>query len=191
MNNAVILFSKKEIEKNIVRVATQINNYYIRKNSAKSPVIIPILNGGVYFYVDLARQLTINHEMGVISTSHYPNGKEVRELSLEFVKASIPGRNILLVDEICYTGSTLLYLRDLLLEQGAAEVKTVVLINQPKEHEHIIHIPDWAALEYHGKEWIAGYGMDFMGHHREEQNIFYLKQSNTRVPDPNSTWGKI
>lgn len=170
-----ILFIDSQINEGRHRVAASINEHY-SVDLGKPVVTIPILNGGMFFYVDLVRELTFPLETGIISTSHYPNGREVRNLSIKYFDADIKDRKVLLVDEICYTGHTLLYLKNLLLEQGALEVKTAVLLNQPKEHERIMHIPDWAALNYYGKEWSVGQGMDLKGLYRNSKNIFYFKE---------------
>ena len=167
----MILFDRDTIAESISEIAEQINKYY--EYISEPLMIVPVLNGGIFFYVDLVRQLTFPNEMGVISTSHYPNGKEVRDLEIKFLDAVVEGREVMLVDEICYTGKTLLELQHLLLSKGAIDVTTAVLLNQPKEHENIIHIPKWAALEHIGKEWVFGQGMDLKGLHRNKLDIEY------------------
>ncbi len=158
-----ILYTEQYIKEKIARLGVDINEYYKKK---VDPVIAVVaLKGGTFFYVDLVRNFQFPVEMGVISTSHYPNGLPGNaEVEINFVDADVFGKNVLLVDEICFTGKSLNVMKNVLQNRGAQEVRTVVLVDQNKPDA--IHSPTWAAIQYDGDGWLYGYGMDINGLHR-------------------------
>ena len=68
------------------------------------------------------------------------------------------GRAILMIDDICDSGSTLAKLEHVFLDLGASVVNSVVLIHRlcaaPKFK------PTWSGFEYQGDAWFVGYGME-------------------------------
>lgn len=167
-----VVFDTEEIEVAISEVAEKINSFYSKSSSHFPVVTIPVLKGGMFFYVDLAKKLEFPMEVGVVSTSHYPNGEQVNSPVINFIDAQIKGRDLLLVDEICYTGKTLEFLKQHLFSLGAASVKTVCLIDQPNEHKDLPKVLDWSAITYYGNDWLWGYGMDLKGLHRNTTKIY-------------------
>lgn len=169
MSSPKVIFSKQQVEEALDILAHDISNHY---SNIDSPlVILPVLNGGVFFYVDLVRRLTIPSEMGTVLTSHYPKekNKNFDGVLLKSFDAEVSGRHVLIVDEICFTGKTFTNILSVAYSNGATDVKTAALIHQLKEDA--VHIPDWYALQYVGTDWIYGYGMDLDGLHREKMDI--------------------
>lgn len=178
-----IVFTKDQIQEQLKNTAFSINFYYnnlqtrdrLDTGYSNPVVVIPILKGGIFYYVDLVRHLSFQNEMGLISTSKYANGyPSEQEFSLKYFDAFVSKRRVLLIDEICFTGETLEKTSKYLLEEcGASEVKTSVLINQVIEPDNKKIIPDWPVMNYHGKEWVYGYGMDLKGLYRNLEDIVY------------------
>ncbi|MBN2135979.1 MAG: hypoxanthine phosphoribosyltransferase [Acidobacteria bacterium] len=166
-----ILASEEEIQKAITKLAETINQDY----REKEPIIIAVLNGAYIFSADLTRQLNIKHTLGfagVKSTTGDKTGK-VRECNF-FVDDDFTGRDILLLDDIFDSGETLSFLVHELLEKGAREVKTCILVrkihDRPRETMNI----DYLGFEMPDK-WLIGYGMDYNGRYRTLKYITYLE----------------
>lgn len=167
------LYNATEVQDAIRKLSLQINEHYA--NETEPVMTVAAMNGGVFFYVDLVRCLKFPVEMGVIATSHYPNGFPAqKDVSLKYVDANVQRKNVLLIDEICFTGKSLVQMKQILLSHGAKEVKTAVLVDQKKPES--VHRPDFAAIEYTGDKWIAGMGMDINGLHRNVPEIFYFEK---------------
>lgn len=71
---------------------------------------------------------------------------------------AVKGRVVLVVDDVCDSGRTLEALERDLMERGAREVRTVVLIRRLLDRPSFV--PCWIGFEYKGPEWFVGYGMD-------------------------------
>lgn len=167
MVDTKVIFPKDLIAEKLSVLAKEISDFY---SDGEPFVAVPILNGGVFFYVDLIRQISHPSSMGVISTTKYPNGfPGNNEPVVKFLDVDVKDKKVLIFDEICFTGATLNMVRADMYGQGAKDVRTVVLIHQLKENA--VHIPDWSVLEYSGTDWLYGYGMDVEGLHREKMDI--------------------
>lgn len=158
----------KIIKENLINTANLISCYYKELNTI--PLVIPILKGGIFFFVDLVRSMKVDTEMGLISTNHYGAAETpFPYVRFRYQDADVSDRYVLVVDEICFTGKTLQYAKEKLLKEGAKEVKTVSLVNHIRGNR--VCKPDWYVVTYKGTEWVYGYGMDRNGLHREKMDI--------------------
>lgn len=122
---------------------------------------ICVLRGGVLFFTDLIRAIPSSVEMTFCRTWSYSSANNER--NTDRVRVSVDdvvahGRAILLIDDICDTGSTLQKLRKVFLDLGAREVKTAVLIHRVLENS--LFTPDYRGFDYKGDDWFVGYGME-------------------------------
>jgi len=91
---------------------------------------------------------------------------------LDFLDHKLPdikGRKVLVLDDILDTGRTLRAVVDRLLEEGACEVKTGVLLRKDKELAEKVDA-DYVGFTI-GDEFVIGYGLDYKGRYR---NLPYL-----------------
>ena len=132
-------------------------------------IIIGVLKGSFVFVADLVRAL---HGAGrrprvdFIRLSSYGAEKtssgEVRLAGA--APAGIAGRRVLLIDDIVDTGRTLVYARELLQAQGAADVWTCALVDKPSRRE-VAFTADFVGFEV-PDVFIVGYGIDFAEDYR-------------------------
>ena len=97
---------------------------------------------------------------------------------VDFLDRKLPvvkGRSVLLVDDILDTGRTLEAVSAKLLELGAREVKTCVLLTKDKERAAEVEA-DYSAFEI-GDEFVVGYGLDYDGKYRNLPYVGVLKTS--------------
>ena len=87
------------------------------------------------------------------------------------------GRSVILMDDVCDSGKTLAALKSRLLEVGAVEVRSAVLIKRVLEQPTFE--PDYVGFRYSGKEWFVGYGMDDRSRWRNLGSIFVVDQEQT------------
>jgi hypoxanthine phosphoribosyltransferase len=166
-----ILASEEKIQKAIIKLSDEINHDY----NKKEPIIIAVLNGAYIFSADLTRRLNIKHTLGfagVKSTTGDKTGK-VREC-IFFVDEDFTGRDILLLDDIFDSGETLSYLIHELLERGAKDVKTCVLVKKIHDRPQKALKIDYLGFEMPDK-WLIGYGMDYNGRYRTLKYITFLE----------------
>ena len=158
----LLAFNREQIDKRLKELGAEITQWAIKAEARTGqPVLgVCILRGGAPFFCDLVRQVPVSIEMNYCRTWSYSSASNTQQkgirISVEEVVAE--GRAILLVDDICDTGATLLKLNNVLLQLGAVEVKTAVLVHRMMSASK--YAPSWEAFSFKGDEWFVGYGME-------------------------------
>lgn len=141
----IINYSYEEIEK-LCKVISK----DIKKSKFKVDYILGVSVGGLFPAILFARLLETKNIISVAVSSY--QGKEQKKMKLLNApdKALLKGKNILIVDDICDTGNTLIFLKDYLKSSNAKQVRTATIFLN-KEHHKMT--PD-----YYGKvvkKWIG------------------------------------
>ena len=170
-----VLFSEEEIAKRVKELAEQISEDY--KNISKPLLTVGILNGAVIFYTDIVRRLTIPvHFDFMIASSYDANTHTSGKVNiLKNLDNDPKGRDILLVEDIIDSGTTMNFLVDYFLDKKAASVKIATLLNKPSRRKVDVAI-DYCGFEV-PDDFIVGYGLDFAQHYRNLPYLGILKRS--------------
>lgn len=168
--NADLIYDTATVETAITRVANEIN----QQLTARDPLVLCVMNGGVIFAGKLLSQLNMPLTIDAINASRYNN--TTSGSSIKWVlkpQASLAGRIILLLDDILDEGITLHALYDYCLEQGATAVYTAVLLDKQLGKEKPISA-DFVGLTVVDR-YLFGYGMDYKGYLRNAAGIYACK----------------
>lgn len=166
-----ILISSDQIQKRIRKLAGEIRRYY--KN--KDLVILGLLNGSLFFLVDLLRHLPDRLEIECWRLRSYPSGHRKSTGKIEGLKegfGNFKDKHVLIVDDILDTGLTLSSVKKRLIELGACDVKICVLLKKKKKRKCLI-IAKWSGFKI-GDEFVFGYGLDYDGYYRQIPEIRML-----------------
>jgi hypoxanthine phosphoribosyltransferase len=154
--------SAEELEKQVNRLADQINHDY----TGKQLVLVGILKGSIVFLADLMRRLTMPVEIDFVRMSSYGMGAEscgTVHISKD-VELSIQDHHVLIVEDIIDTGYTLRYLVDHLASRHPKSVKVCALIDK-YERRKVDFQADYVGIRLE-KGFIVGYGLDYAEKHR-------------------------
>jgi hypoxanthine phosphoribosyltransferase len=171
LKKADLIYSKVEVDAAITLLATQISHDL----HDKAPLVMTIMNGGLYFAGQLLPQLSFALETDYLQASRY-NGKTIGQ-DVKWGKApteNLKGRIVLLLDDILDEGHTLVAIRDRCLALGALEVKIAVLTEKALGHAKPIHA-DYVGLTLPDC-YVFGCGMDVYGWWRNLPEIRALKE---------------
>ncbi|WP_372521046.1 hypoxanthine phosphoribosyltransferase [Candidatus Ruminimicrobiellum ovillum] len=161
MKKIKVLISSIKIKNKVTKIAQQINKDF--KN--KKLVVVSVLSGSVVFCSDIIRNLNVDFEIDFIRVASYKGKKSSGKIKfLCDVVEDIKGKDILLVEDICDSGRTLSYVKDLFIKRKANSVKICTLINKKVEKFKNIKI-DYFGFEI-DNEFIVGYGLDYDGKYR-------------------------
>lgn len=166
-----ILFSESEIRAGLSRLAQEVAAYYQNEPCT----VVSVLKGGCLFTADVIRQLPFPLRLSFAAVSSYGDGTTSSRLSLDYFPTDqeIREQRILLVDDILDTGRTLVFLRAALLEHGAREVKTCVLLDKPARRR-VEYKADFRAFVIEDV-FVVGYGLDWAGRYRNLPYIAVLR----------------
>ena len=117
--------SREEIDKEVKRVAGQINKDY----AGKRPLFIGVLNGSFMFVSDLLKNMEVECEISFVKLASYQGTEttgKVREVL--GLTESIEGRDVIVLEDIVDTGHTMYKMIEMLtpcLKVGATHLAAV------------------------------------------------------------------
>lgn len=162
-----VLITEEEINKRIKEMGEEISKAY----EGREIHLISILKGGVFFTCELAKRITVPVSVDFMSVSSYGSSK-VSSGVVKIIKdldETIEGKDVLVVEDIIDTGTTLSYLMEMLAQRRPASLALCTLMDKPERRLHEVKV-DYTGFEVPDK-FIVGYGLDYAQHYR---NLPYI-----------------
>lgn len=160
-------------------MAKEIDDYYnnqsLYKYSGEPVVLVGILNGSLFFVVDLLKSLTIRVVPTFIKISTYSGREKTDKLPkiIDLYDLSYHDTNVLLVDDIFDRGDTIELAKEHIMWSYPECIKTAVLLNKSIRPQIQ---PDFIGFDVPNK-WIIGYGMDYNNKYRNLPYIAILEEN--------------
>ena len=166
-----VLYNEDQIKQRVAEMGEELYDRYADKN----PLFVGVLSGCFVFMADLVRASQMKSELEFIAVSSYKNGTTssgVVQITRD-LQCDITGRNLIVVEDILDSGNTLSYLKEYLLNRGAASVSIVTLLDKPSRRQKAIYA-DIVGFEV-PDEFVVGYGLDYAQQYRNVPYIGVLK----------------
>ena len=166
-----ILLTEAEIQEICETLGKKITEDY----SDKPLVCVGILKGSIMFMADLIKRIDTHLAIDFMDVSSYHGGTEsTGEVKiLKDLGASIEGKDVLIVEDILETGTTLKSITELLKSRRVNSLEIVTLLDKPNRRKAQIE------AKYVGKqipdEFVVGYGLDYAEAYRNLPYIGTLK----------------
>ena len=167
-----VSISAEELEKEVKRVASEINRDY----AGNQPVFLSVLNGSFIFAADLMREVELPCEISFVKLASYQgtnttgNIREVIGLNID-----ITGRPVIIVEDIVDTGLTMAHMLETLKRQNPASIDICTLLLKPTKLQVKLdvrycckQIPD---------DFVVGYGLDYNGFGRNTKDVYTIIQN--------------
>ena len=153
----IVLFAQDEIKQAVSRLAAEIRQDY----RGKCPLLIGVLKGSFIFMADLVRQINLPVEVDFIRLSSYGATKETsgKVKVVLGLTALLKSRDVIVIEDIVDTGTTISFLMDYLQKKKPASLKLCVLLDKPSRRQVPVTI-DYLGFTVPDK-FIVGYGLDF------------------------------
>jgi len=160
-----------EIKASVNRLAEELNCDLEGKN----PLFLVVLNGAFIFAADLYRKITVDSEISFVKLASYSGTSSTSEVKeLIGLNEKIKGRNVVILEDIIDTGTTMQYLINKLKYIGAEEVILVSLLFKPSAFRENFRI-DYLGMEI-PNDFIVGYGLDYDGYGRNYEDIYKIME---------------
>ncbi len=158
------------IEWKVKEMADQINKDY----QGKSPTVIVMLTGAFIFAADLIRKLEIPIELGFAKYSSY-EGTETTGIVKETIGATvdIADKDVLIVEDIIDTGTTMKLVVPQFYYKGAKDVKIATLLRKPSNLRYPDLKVDYCGMDVADK-FLVGYGLDYDEEGRWLRDIYEM-----------------
>lgn len=167
-----VLLDEETIAARVRELAARISSDYA---DADNLVLVGVLKGAFIFMADLARYLTVPHDVDFIALSSYDKGA-VSNGAVRLImdtRTSVAGRHVLVVEDIVDTGYTLDYLLRVFRARNPASLCSCVLISKPERRKVEVGV-DYLGFEI-PDVWVVGYGLDYSDRFRTLPYIGALK----------------
>ena len=166
-----VWISEEELQAKVKELGAKISEDYKDKNL----LMVSVLKGSVVFMADLMRATQLKSDLEFMCVSSYANATESsgRIRIIQDVQQDITGRDVIIVEDILDSGNTLAYLKQYLLNKGAASITVVTLLDKPARRTKAI-TPDLVGFVV-PDEFVVGYGLDYAQLYRNVPYIGVLK----------------
>ena len=167
-----VLISEEELKQRVAELGKQISEDY----RGEDVVLVCVLKGAVMFFSDLSRHITGNVTLDFISCSSYGSSTVSSGVVriLKDLDRPVEGKNVVVVEDIVDTGTTLHYLLKNLKSRNAKSVRLAALLNKPDRRKVDVHV------DYQGfvipDYFVVGYGLDYDEKYRQLPYVGVLKE---------------
>lgn len=163
-----ILISANEISERIQVVGKEISEAYEGGNL----YVLSLLRGSFIFAADLVRAIDIPTQIGFMTTSSYGNGEESSGVVtvVNDIPDNIEGLDVLIVDDIVDSGTTMDFVINHVKKLGAKSVKCCVLLDKPSRRKLDIK-PNYCCFEIEDL-FVVGYGLNYGDFYRNIPYVF-------------------
>lgn len=167
-----VLFTEAQIQARIRELAQAISADY----RDRTPLLVSVLKGGLYFIADLTRAITIPTALDFMAITSYgpAQGSSGAVRLIKDLDEEISGREVVLVEDIIDTGLTAAYLLRTLRARDPASLQICTLLDKTARR-----IVDTLPIRYRGFEvpdlYVVGYGLDYRQLYRNLPFIGVLK----------------
>ena len=167
-----LLYSQDQIAQRVRELAATISADY----AASDLVLIGVLRGAFVFLADLIRHLTIPATVDFIGAASYGSRTQTSgQISItKDLQVSISGRDLLLVEDIEDTGTTLQVIQNHLKILAPRTIKVCTLIDKRERRLVNVHV-DYVGFTI-AKGFIVGYGIDYAEQYRHLPDIYRLDE---------------
>ena len=168
---ATCLYNSDQVEKALKAMAYEIH----QDLEDKDPVVLCVLIGGVVLTGKLLTLLDFPLQVDYIHATRYGDNTTGSEIAwVAKPRVSLKGRTVLIVDDILDRGVTLAEIVDYCKAQGAAEIRTAVLVEKEVTRPvDAVQKADYTGITVENR-YVFGYGMDYKGYLRNAPGIFYV-----------------
>ena len=151
-----ILYSEEDIDKKVRELGAQITKDY----KDKDLLVVGILKGAVSFMSDLIKRIDLPLTVDYMDVTSYEGVNTSGQVKiLKDLDNSIEGKDVLIVEDIIDTGTTLNYIKNLFENRLANSVTIAPLLNKPKRRKIDVYV------KYIGYDiedlFVIGYGLDY------------------------------
>ncbi len=169
-----ILFTEADIRKRAEELGAQISEDY----AGQELIVLGTLRGAVMWMCELLKCITLDTKIDFVSASSYGSATQssgvvriTRDVDMDLYK-----KNVLIVEDIVDTGTTLKFLKNYLQERNPSSVKICTMLDKPARRRNDLKA-DYIGFEIDDL-FVIGYGLDYDQKYRNLPYISYLEATD-------------
>jgi hypoxanthine phosphoribosyltransferase len=157
-----ILVSAEDLQRRVAELGEEITRDY----AGRSPLLIGVLKGAVFFLSDLMRYIDVPVEVDFMAVASYGSATDASGVVriLKDLDVAIEGRDVLIVEDIVDSGLTLQYLMRNLGSRNPRSLEVCALLTKPDRRK--VDLPTRYVGFQIPNRFVVGYGLDYGERHR-------------------------
>lgn len=173
MKNARISISTRKIKRRVKQLGKQITKDY----AGKSPIMICILKGSLYFFADITRAIDLPVQLDFARISSYRDGTSSGDLQIIYdITMDIEGKDVIVVEDIVDSGRTLAKFLATLKAKNPASLKVCSFLD--KKDARVVEVNvDYSCFKISGG-FVVGYGLDLAENYRQLPYLIEILDSS-------------
>lgn len=166
-----IMITQEQINERARQIGAQITEDY----KDEDVVLIGILRGAVLWMGDIMKNVDLDMIIDFMAVSSYGASTKSSGVVkiIKDLDSDIEGKNVIIVEDIVDSGTTLNYLKHYLQNRNTKSVRICTLLNKPAGRRVEIDV-DYIGFEVDDR-FIVGYGLDFDQKYRNLPYISFLE----------------
>lgn len=166
-----VMITQEQINERAKEIGEQIT----RDFKGEEIVLVGILKGAVLWMGDIMKNVDLDTIIDFMAVSSYGASTKSSGVVkiIKDLDSNIEGKNVIIVEDIVDSGTTLNYLKHYLENRNTKSVRICTLLDKPSGRKADIHV-DYIGFEVEDK-FIVGYGLDFNQKYRNLPYISFLK----------------
>ena len=153
-----VLFTQKEITKRAKEIGEQINKDY----KGEEVVLIGTLKGAIMWMADIMKEIKLDTKIDFVVV------KITKDIGMNLFD-----KNIIIIEDIVDTGTTLKYLKEYISARNPKTIKICTLLDKPARRKADVEA-DYVGFEVEDL-FVVGYGLDYDQKYRNLPYISYLE----------------
>ena len=167
-----------EVETAIARLAERLNDDY--SSVEEPPLLLCVLTGAIMFTSELMKHITFPCQVVATKLSSYEGTHSTGEVqTLMDITANVSGRQVIIVEDIVDTGTTIKALQKHLAAKGAASSVVCTMLFKERAYRRAngpdAPEPEYCAIPIEDR-FILGYGLDYDELGRNLPDIWVLDE---------------
>lgn len=156
-----VLFTKEQLNERISQLGAELTTAL----AGSEPLFLCVLRGASIFFADLIRAVELPLTIDFIRTSSYAGTQSAGSVEVDLMKVgSLEGRDVVVVEDICDTGRSLVEITNALSALKPKSLKTVCLLDKPSRRT-VTFQPDFTGFVI-DDFFVIGSGFDCDGQFR-------------------------
>ena len=166
-----IVLNEQEIQEIVKRMANELKEKF--KDSNSIPVFIGVLKGSLPFMMDLMKYYDLPLIQDFIQVSSYDGTESTGVIHLKKdITEDIKNKNIVIVEDIIDTGTTLAYLKQYFKVKYQPRSITIISFLDKKPLRKVDLEADIVGVSLNKNQFLVGYGLDYNEINRNVPYIF-------------------
>jgi hypoxanthine phosphoribosyltransferase len=162
-----LFLRREQIAERVAQLARAVSADY----QDKEMVLVCVLKGALFFFVDLIRQLSVSPLIEFVAASSYYRENSTGRVDISTLfSTNISGKDVLIVEDIIDSGLTYRSLINFFSIREPLSLRLCTLLNKPSQRRTELITPDYLGFTVPDR-FFVGYGLDYEQRYRELPDI--------------------